>query len=246
MGVNIIGSRWKKQPQRPKDIAWNNPICKGLCVAVVGSNPVNSCDNRNASINQAKKLGNKIGSVFQCATGQQNVEWANYQPILTNNGAGTGDFTMMVYANPAAGGGATQSLFAQKNDAAGAPYAQTGIYANAVSGGSYGSGSLEFLIYNGGPTYADLPGVIDGNWHLFAAVRKGITLTLYSDATSTSSSLSALSISQAGRYLAIGSQGNTTVSASSAQIGYAYAWNRALSAAEIAGISANPWQIFAP
>jgi hypothetical protein len=182
-----------------------------------------------------------------CSSGQQNIEWAN-QFITTSDGAGTGDFTMMILAKVPAGSGAVMHMFAQKNDVAGTPFAQCALLAHS-SAGVYSAGSVEFFTFNTATNVSAtaLAGLTVGGYALYTGVRQNGGLTLFNGQKSIASTAgSALNISQASRYTALGSRGNGTTEALSGEVAFAAAWDRALSAPEISVLYENIWRIFAP
>jgi hypothetical protein len=242
----ILPQKWTNQPQTPVGIDWGNPLTRGLAFAWNAANPRHLENGRLATTDNTGKIIAGIGRAVDSSTGQVNLEWANYQPIVTSDGAGTGDFTLCLLANPAvAGGGAVEHGLAQKNDAAGAPYAQATLlfHANATAG--YVSGSVSFFTYSSSSAGIAATGKIDGNWHLWTGTRRGTTFSLYRDAELIASATDVVrNISQASRYLAIGSRGNGTTEAYRDGAAFAFGSNRALSASEIATLASNPWQIF--
>lgn len=153
----------------------------------------------------------------------------------------------MVLANPAAAGaGAAEHLLAQKNDAAGGALAQACLIAHLDGSGGYSSGQICLYTYNTALSAVAASGC-DGNWHLWTGVRRSGTLLLYRDGVLlTSASPTLRNISQANRYVAIGSRGNGTTSAYRNQASMASMWNRALSEHEIAVRAVNPWMDFEP
>lgn len=244
----ILPNRFTSQPQVQVGIDRSNPLTAGLAFAWNAANPRHLENGRLATTDNTGKIISSVGRAVDSSTGQVNLEWANYQPIVTSNGAGTGDFTLCLLANPAvAGGGAVEHGLAQKNDAAGAPYAQATLlfHANATAG--YVSGSVSFFTYSSASAGIAATGKIDGNWHLWTGTRRGATFSLYRDAELIVSATDVVrNISQASRYLAIGSRGNGTTEAYRDGAAFALGANRALSASEIATLASNPWQIFQP
>lgn len=233
------------QPQVP---AGTNQIYSGLAFAWFGSNPkYEVVTGSRVTTDNTTKVATAKGIGTLSAIGQVNTEWAK-QFITTSNGAGTGDFTLVALANPSSGS-TPQHIFAQKNDAGGSPFAQCALIANAGNNGLGSSGNFSFLTYNTVSSGVASAGgtAVDGNWHLWAAVRRGTSHELYRDGILiASSSLTVRSISQASRYTAIGSRGNGTTEGYSRNVSMAAGFNRALLPSEIATISANPWQVFAP
>lgn len=233
------------------EINGENPLARELAFAwspMQGRVAVTS-KNRLLCNTYAVSSSAKTGrQAVKCVAGQKNIEWDNHQPILTSYGEGTGAFTMMVCADPeAAGGGAVEHVFAQKNDAGGSPYAQAILAAHADSTAAYSSGRFSFFVYNGGTSIgASAASLCDGLPHQWTGVRSGTTYTLYKDgdvaATNTGS---AVAITQnPSRYLALGSRGNGTTEAYRDRLYYAFAWNRALTQAEISTIYSDPYSLF--
>jgi hypothetical protein len=151
---------------------------------------------------------------------------------------------MMVYANPQVGGGAVEHIFSQKNDAGGAPYSQTFISANADATNTYSSGSIAFGGYSG--SNAGITATIDGNWHNFTGVRNSANYAIYTDGVlidNAPQSNQDLTMSPA-RYLALGSRGNGTTESYRNSIAFAFAWNRTLSADEVAAVNDDPFLLF--
>lgn len=187
------------------------------------------------SLKNAKRKASSLGPVLDCTTGQVNCEWP--RPYFnTSNGSGTGDFTMLVVANPASVA-AVSHLLAQKNDAAGSPFAQAAILANADASGNAQAGTLSFFTYSSAPGASGVASasVVNGAWRVFAGVRRGGAHELWADGSLlATSTLTVLNIIQsAQRYTAIGSRGNGTTDAFGDDVQTAAAWNRALSGHEM-------------
>lgn len=244
----IFKKKRVRQPQYPVGIDQSNPITRNIAFAWNAAVPTVVNRERLATANNTTNAVSPNGKAVDCAVSQVNLEFANYQPIVTSDGSGTGDFTVMVFANPAAaGGGAIEHVLAQKNDAEGVPYAQFFLGAHAGALAAYVSGSFNFFTYNADQTEAVAAGVCDGNYHLWTGVRQATNHTLYKDGLSVATAAGTVrNISQANRYLAVGSRGNGTTDSYRDQAVYAFGWNRALTQAEIKIILDNPWQIFKP
>jgi len=196
---------------------------------------------RSATHGAATQTIVQQGRAANCSASQQNVEWSQ-QFLTTSDGAGGGEFTMLVVANPESGGGAVEHMLAQKNDAAGSPFAQALIGANAASNASYSAGSACFFTFNAGTAAAAAAaGVVDGEMHVWVGVRRLTTTAgissheLWRDGVLlASSSASTRGITQsATRWMAVGSRGNGTTEAFRRQAVYAAGWDRALTQVEL-------------
>lgn len=219
-------------------IDWGNPTSRSLAFAWdAASKSMELTAGLSAGLDQTSSAVNKNGLAAQCSSGQKNIEW-NKQFITTSDGTGGGDFTMLVVADPAAtGAGSAEHVFDQKNDAAGAPYAQAGLLAHSGARGAYTSGAFSFFTYRSTDSEVSAAGACDGLEHVWIGVRRAGTLYLYKDGVLLASGAGfngSLNISQASRYTAVGSAGNATAGAYRNKASMARAWNRALSAAEIA------------
>jgi len=236
------------QPQELTNVNWSNPITEDLAFVWNASEPSSEIITGTKPIvdNTTVSIGS-IGKGVKSSLDQQNLEW-NRQFITTSNQDGSGDFTMVVLADPTFSS-SVQHIFFQKNDAGGAPFAQGGLAANADSLASGSSGSFSFFTYNAstsGITGVASSGAIDGNSHVWLGTRFGNVLGIYKDGLLLNSAvvgIAAITQSSPSRYTAIGSRGNGTSEGYDRNTYFAASWNRALSNEEIKSISANPWQI---
>ena len=238
---------WKSQPQVPIGVDWTNPITQDSAFGWVGSNPHRELLKGAApSTDQTAQVGSSVGLAAKSSAGQVNIEWPNTY-ITTSNGVGTGDFALLIFANPNGSGAGPEHMLAQKNDAGGSPFAQCALFANAGSNAAYVAGSVCFFTYNNTNIGVTAAGACDGKWHVFVGVRRGYNHEIWRDGILLNAVSNApLQITQANRYTAIGSRGNGTTESYTKDAALAWAWNRALKASEIAELSANPWQLFQP
>lgn len=190
-----------------------------------------------STVGAATQTVSDHGLVAACSAGQQNIEWP--RPFLTTSHvSGTGDFTLLVVANPANGGGTVEHLFAQKNDAGGSPYSQAALLSNASTDATYQAGGVCFFTYSSVHASAAAASVANGTWRVLIGIRRGTTHELWVDGVLSATSVTtALKITQASRYTAIGSRGNGTTEASKSKKLCAAGWDRALSREEAAEFS---------
>lgn len=240
---------WIRQPSYGSGVD-KQGINTSLCFAWHARVPeIEQVSGKKCSTDNTSLGGASVGQVVNCSASQVNLEWSS-QFCTTSNGAGTGDFTFIILANPAASGsGAVEHALAQKNDAGGTPFTQAIIGFHADQLASYLSGSATFFIYNGDVTSAYSAAACDGAWHLWAGVRSGTVHTLYRDGVALSTNTgTARTITQASpsRYVAIGSRGNGSTESYQNSAAMAAMFNRALSTQELLNLTRNPWQIFQP
>lgn len=244
-GPQQILRPWDSQSQ---DLAepTTEPIARGLAFLWSASQGRRELVTNElaTTVNAVIKPGS-LGTVADCATGQTNIEWVSQQFITTSNGSGTGDFSMLVVANPAASG-TVGHVYAQKNDAGGGAFSQTAMMAHSNNAGITSSGAFAFLTYSTANTGLSVASMCDGNWHTYLGVRRGTVLELYRDGVlAGSASGTARAITQTpARYTAIGSRGNGTTESFPDDVMLAAGWNRALSFAEAEEITRRPQQLF--
>jgi hypothetical protein len=246
MSALILPSRFTQQPQYPAPIEKGNDLARAIAFLWNAANPsFESVTGAPVTTNNATTAISNRGKVLKSSAGQVNTEWAR-QFITTSDGVGTGDFTFATLANPSAtGSGAVEHLFAQKNDAGGAPYCQTGLLAHYFGGG-YGSGGMVFLTYGSAPVECVTTGVMDGGYHMWVCRRVGTSYRLFKDGVSiASTTATAINILQSPtRYTAIGSRGNGTTESYRDSTVMAASWNRALTDNEVVQLTSNYWSLF--
>lgn len=179
-------------------------------------------------------------------TGAANIriQRASYTPIKTSDGAGGGDFTILLHAAP--NSSTTRGWLIQGGGASGLQGWSLVQGDNAADSGQ--AGNIAFLTTDGtGTSGVDSGGATacDGNPHVYAARRSGGTLTLWIDniQKGNASGLTVRSVAASATFAIGGTTGFTSNTANGPVLA-AYGWDRALSDAEVAGISADPYAIF--
>ncbi|MDO9236000.1 MAG: hypothetical protein Q7U28_08215 [Aquabacterium sp.] len=240
------------QPQNLVDVDWSNPLTNGLCFAVIGSlGAIDLVSGKIASTWNGKKALKRQG-VGLNATGAgtgKTAEWS-FSPIVGSLGGGTGGVTLLSMSNP----------FAEAREGlligmmmSGTPYKQIALYGN-LSGttGTTSSGTFCIESYNntnsGG---ANSSVAVDGGMHVYAGVYlTGVPCKTFVDGVNTTGSTTGTAIPAgfgvaASSRISIGNEAyNTTGRIANATFPLSLAWNRALTDAEIAEVSANPWRLF--
>lgn len=253
MSLGFLPVRRARQTQ-PANNAGPNPRWqkRGMCFLWA---------SRSEVINQiipttftALRTPDRKGVGAKCLLTQVNVEWSRGF-CRTSNGSGTGDFTIMAYANPASAAVTNlQHVLSQKNDAAGSPFGQAGLWAHANDAGVFATGRFCFATFSTSNTYAGTASLVtDGEFHLWTGVRRGTTHELWMDnrllATVTGTVRDIHAPSYATRYTAVGSRGNGATESFPDSVNVAAMFDAALSAAEIAELAADangPNGLFAP
>ena len=176
---------------------------------------------------------------------QDNIEF-----ITTSNGAGTGDFTMVVLANPISESRISWGL-AQGNAANG-----TNTWLGFNSGASLTTATAGTFVFgtrnNTDQGGASTPSAIDGNYHLFAGSRTvsggNETARAWVDGVlrTTAAAEAVKDIATGALGFAIGQRPEDTTFriATTTNIIFAAAWNRALRNAEMRLLALDPFIMF--
>lgn len=167
-------------------------------------------------------------------------------PIVTSDGAGTGDFSMVCLANPKAEA-RVSCLGGQRR--ADSPNNYALLLLNSGPGGEVVSGQFSFSTYNGATYGTNVPGVIDANDHMFGGVRSNGEMRAYVDGILRATGSGAVqNILSENHGFAIGNlpPGDTHYVDTACSIVLAIGWNRALSDAEMALLARDPFIMFRP
>lgn len=169
---------------------------------------------------------------------------ANYAPVVTSNGSGTGDFTVVVRANPSAS--ATQQCLTAQRRGSGS-FEQFGIIANSTGGGSSSSGAIEYFTFSGTLVGATHAGRVDGRWHTWAMRRVGSVVSFWEDGLQLGSSTGTIqTISHSTSDYAVGANTSAGVFASTCDFSFQWSSNRGLTDVEMAAITRTPWIVYEP
>lgn len=160
-----------------------------------------------------------------------------------------GDWTALALARPAPSYNVAYTpVFSQRRIS---PNKQCGFLfnSNGVSP-SAGSGKIEVFAFDGGSIpfcTSTSASVVDGEWHVFVGRMSGAIGRLYRDGAILSSTQTSTSIGNwydSAQEVTIGRLGGAYESGRATPLALVAVWDRALSDAEVAEISANPWQLF--
>lgn len=172
-------------------------------------------------------------------TGASNfLSQDNFAPLMTSNGAYTGDLTIACLANPVA----------EARSVVLASQAVTGAFPGvfiAANGGNT-SGRLRMDI---GATGVNIEGRVDGRYHLFAGVRAGTLSSVYVDGVVIATQAAAgQAVGSASAGIALGNMAESVNNriATTTQIVFAADWNRALSDVEMRMLARDPFCMLRP
>ena len=209
-------------------------------------------DARGRPLNGANLTANGTewrGSPYGLALGNSNdaeqrrLVQTGFAPITTSDGAGTGDFTIIILANPRAEARVAVGLAQRYNSA---PTNQCRLDFN-TSADSTSSGSFSFYTHATATSSVGVSGVVDGGWHMFGGVRIAGKMTAWVDGVARATSTPTLrGVYNSGAVFCIG--GFPTVSSAGMYAGdtvaFASGWNRALNDAEMRLLARDPFAMF--
>lgn len=233
-----------RQPNQATGINLSHPLAKDLAMFInPGAGAYDQRGRRSGAFNGTFRRANQRGMGIM-ATANSSVGCAfSASPMKTSSANGLGDFTYLVIAAPIAS--TTREFFAVSQNGA------TEFYfgANFNVGLTATSGMLSAQTNSGGASGVQVASVIDGKPHVFAYSRKINGASgdgaLYMDGVLLASNvvnMVQMWSSASTDYVAGYSGAGWGVSG---PVSLVIGWNRALSAAEVAQISANPYQLFA-
>lgn len=239
--------RTRIQPQGRGQVDRSNPLTRGIAFAInPGAGGVSDVIGRRSPVlnGVSRVAGNRGVGYIAASNASVGAQFAG-SPMSTSDGAGTGEFTYLVIAAPVASG-AREFFVCSQNGAQefyfGANFSSPGLAANA--------GYVSAETNSGGASGVAVAGVADGKPHAFAYTRGefaggAATGRLYVDGvlrgTNTAVSLAQMWASNSSDYIGGYAGAGWGVSGN---VYLVLGWNRALSADEIAEVSANPWQLF--
>jgi len=237
MALIQYAAPWDRQPQEAVEIDWSDPTNSGSVFLWSAANPnVEAITGRLVTTNNTTGVVDQYGRSVRSSTGQTNLEW-NSEFFKTSDGAGTGDFSALIVANPAASGsGAVQHIFSHKNDAGGSPFGQFVFAAHMnPSSGAYASGNATFFTYSSTSVGVASAGATDGEMHVWGIRRRGNDHYLFKDGIqlATTNNFARDVVQTTTRYTAIGSRGNGTTEGYDRDVAFVQGWDRALTDAEI-------------
>lgn len=235
---------WSQQPQGPVELDWSNPITpdfvfSGGSGGVLLGRKRYLVTGRGASdVFQASKYG--LGYKPTRVT-NSGLDFGAVQPITSDS------WTVLTLANPT--NAAVSTLFSQRNGSA--PYNQIDIVANSNDSLAYRAGRFSGIAV-GTPSGAraavsSSATLVDGVFHVFGASRTGVTsvVELHYDGVNVSSTQNGTGTStliSAAQKTRIGNIGDYTADAAhtaECNIPLVFIYNRTLTAAEIAKVSAD-------
>lgn len=245
----------RDKPRGPFRIDWSDPLTTNLACCFAEELPVvDLVTGTQYPFNSGNTLDDTpYGSGIGChGASTSNIGiGSGFAPLVTSTGDGTGDFTMLVFANPSATSGGQASIVGQ-NDGATGDGCFFAINCNATFGASAG-GLVSSIYLSGGGNYdnAYYAGGVDGNAHVFAFTRDtaAAVLTLYRDGVSVATK--ALSTNRniltgSTPYFYLGGDLTNDSVGMTGTILLTAAWNRALDASEMMLLADNPFAFLMP
>jgi hypothetical protein len=170
------------------------------------------------------------------------LERDNFEPVVTSNGAGTGDFTMMILANPIS---ESRGSFAITQTST----SNNGVQVQFNTAGNISSpvaGSVAVRIRDGaGTNDTSASSVLDGGYHSLIIARSGTKVRIFSDGILRGESSDTVRNITSGGTLgfSIGQRAEATNGRidTACNVVVAGAWNRALDDFEAALLARDPF-----
>jgi len=246
VGVIWTSKTRTRQPRGAVRVNWGNPSSRALAVAVSGANPgINLVNGRDAvAYNAVQRTATQVGTGLTWpSTSNTGVQIGPGSLLPGSAGNYTSGMTLILLANPSAS--TTRTLpFSLSSGAQ--PTVYVGFNANKALTAT--SGML--MVQTHGNNGAQAASVIDGEWHVFAVVfpEGSVLPLLYVDGVdvTASSSGSASTYANAAANVYVGGFSSSGFSATGYSIALALGFNRGIPAEEMAELSRNVWQLFAP
>lgn len=244
MAIKGQPSRVKRraQPQGGAQIDWSNPITKGLVLCThAGANFVELTTRKPSTITSATPTTTTKGKAFANSATTYSIE----TPVNGNFGEAV---TWVVGSEVASFGGGGLGRFADKRTAASATQVEL-FYLNQPST------NIQFQRVTSSvtQTIGSASGLsFPAPFAVYAVTVSSITASdgaIYINGVPQSLLVNTLGsgsmLTNTANYV-IGNRTNDNTRNMDGKIEFAYRWNRALSAREIASISRNPYQLFKP
>lgn len=229
MPRRIVRTEPAAQPQAALSINWGNPITRGLIALVDGASGMELIAQAAPTFNSGTRAAGSSGQ----AIGYTTAQYATYG--FANRSRLTNQLTLFSLTDYTAGGTPNSFLFGD-TQSAGAGY-NFGLYTN-------GSTWQAFVKTGGSGASAAGGAFAQRSRFVHAATYDGANIRQYLDGVAAGVTAKTGNVDTGSFSLNINRWNSTNVHAGRFYVGGV--WNRALSVAEIASLSANPWQLFEP
>ena len=229
MPRRVVRTEQTEQPQVNLQINWGNPITRGLIALIDGASGLELVTSTVPTFSNGTRSTGSNGQ----SVGYTTSQYATYG--FANRSRLTNQLTMFSLTDYTAGGSPNGFLFGD-TQSAGAGY-NFGLYGNGVAWNAF--------VKTGG-SGASATGGTFGQRSRFAhsATYDGANIRQYLDGVAAGVTAKTGNVDTGSFSLNINRWNSGNLHAGRFYIGGV--WNRALSVAEIASLSANPWQLFEP
>lgn len=220
---------------------WQNWGAKGWLLNSVGQPLAGANLTANGTQWRGTPYGLGLGNSNDAE--RRRLLQTGFAPIVTSDGAGTGDFTMVMLANPRA---EARKVYALTQRSA-TPARQCRLTFNINGSDTAASGWFGLETYDGTFSVSAISDAVDGNWHMFGGVRSGSGHCAWVDGVlKTKNSLTVRNCYVSTADFCIDGLPHSSIAGMYAgdTIAMAAGWNRALSDAEMALLALDPFIMF--
>lgn len=232
-----IEEPWTSQPQEEVGIDWSNPITKGVTAAIIGNNAEILTRSTRAT----------FGTAPASAAGSNGRCW--------DSSAASGGQYYSVSDNRWTTSAQSHFMLAEITSSSGV-YA--GLIGSAKGDGTSGSLAIQrsgsgtsYAVFNA-PTatasFGDVTDIVNAGVKAICVTCEGTNSAAYLNGIywGGGSLSGGVTTQSSGRLFSLCARDASTTYYHGGRVFVRFAWNRALSAQEVASLSANPWQIFTP
>lgn len=230
----------------------HHPLAQYMAFCVLGGGPLfeNLAPGGVPFWKQANSgtafAGSPWGTAARFTTTNQRIDFGLVSPIVTSDGAGTGDFTLACVSNPFATAGVSDQLGQRIGSGA---LNQARMVANADKTLLAAIGKFAFGTHATATSSAETANTaVDGNFHAWLGRRLGTAHSIWRDGidATASSDTTVRDVTISSQNFSVGGFQNSDVNPARATIPIAVGWDYALPDVLIRAWSDDPFQMFRP
>lgn len=228
---------WLRKPQGAQEIDWSNVFSDGLVFMTLDGR-----DLVSGAFPSTDTTSLDAGDIT-CTQATENMLYSGLNPITTDDGVGTGDYSLFWKGIQGSNNGTASALVLQKQDDAGSPYTQTGLYGHMDNDWSHEPNFFAFSSYSTSRSNVSVSTTLS-EVDVVCGSRESGTMIIRAGDAKASSSLTVRDIYDGSRDFCVGNSGKSADTES----GYnstamAAAFNKAFSDDEYDDLRFAPYQL---